>query len=59
MSAAELRQAVVSYTNKTGDLVNKLGIAVWLRHQAEESRGVGYLYIKLEDLSMPPLDDAK
>jgi hypothetical protein len=31
-------------------------ITVWLRHQAEHSPGVGYLYIKLEDLSMqlPP-----
>jgi hypothetical protein len=30
-------------------------ITVWLRHQAEDSKGVGYLWIKLEDLSMPPL----
>jgi len=29
-------------------------ITVWLRHQAEDSKGVGYLWIKLEDLSMPP-----
>ena len=29
-------------------------ITVWLRHQAENSTGVGYLYIKLEDLSMKP-----
>jgi hypothetical protein len=34
-------------------------ITVWLRHQAEDSKGVGYLWIKLEDLSMPPLETLK
>ncbi|MFP4029838.1 MAG: hypothetical protein ACLFWL_18825 [Candidatus Brocadiia bacterium] len=43
-----------NHGQEIGDLVLPEGresITVWVRHQAEKAKGVGYLYVKLEDLS--------